>query len=442
MSGTQLSPKQQFQQHCLQQAEQQTVPEFLQGFKQAGIHAFKQQELPSRQSENWKYLNLNPVWQTTLNLATSKIDKDTPEPIFAQLDSAIRIQFINAKTTQFKPINEVEFSACLFSQANTAQQKLIQQHLGSACSQAQSPQPFADLNQALLEDGLLIEIKAKQNLKKPIVIEHYNPTANTLIATRILIIGQQDSKARIIETFSATKNNLPNLSNSICEVICNSHALIEHNRLQLTDEQAMHTSAVHINLHQHSEYKGFHFTLGSQLTRNDLLVNHLQSGAHCQLNGVFLPENQQQIDFHSCIEHQVAHCTTTEIFRGIINDKATATFNGRIHIHPDAQKTDARLSNKNLLLTNQATINTKPELEIYADDVVCAHGATVAKIDEEAIFYLMSRGIPKTQAEILLSFGFINELLEELSDHTVAATLATLIANKFARRNQQSEASC
>ena len=195
----------------------------------------------------------------------------------------------------------------------------------------------------------------------------------------------------------------------------------------------MHIGSTHVDLTRDSQYNAFHLGLGTRLTRNDIVVNHNVGGSHCELNGVYIPQNQQLLDFHTCIEHKVPHCTSNEVFRGIMNDKARAVFNGRIHIHPQAQKTLAELSNKNLLLTNTAEIYTKPELEIYADDVKCAHGATVAQLEEKAMFYMQSRGISKKEAEVMLSFGFINELLEALPHEDIALVLRPLLAHRFGR---------
>lgn len=433
------SPRQAFQQHGLELAKKTQAPEFLAQFKQLGAENFAAQELPSSKAENWKYLNLNPLWAAPLALIDKKkgqevkaLTNQKKHVAFSKLD-AIRVLLINGEYDKVETIDTAELSLCTFSKADKRQQALISEHLGAISSKAKAAQPFSDLNQALLEDGLLVEIKANQSVKKPILIEHYlDEQANScLVATRILIVVQANSKARVIESFNGLDDAPKNLSNSVCEVYCGANSHFEHSRLQLTNESAMHLSAVHVALMKACEYRGFNLTLGSELTRNDLLVNHLEGESHCQLNGVYLPKNKQQVDFHTVLEHAKAHCTSSETFRGIINHQATATFNGRIHIHQNAQKTDARLSNKNLLLTNQATINTKPELEIYADDVVCAHGATVAKIEEESIFYLMSRGVPRIQAEILLSFGFINELFGEITDEALADELSQLIAQRF-----------
>src|SRR5690606_1969516 len=153
---------------------------------------------------------------------------------------------------------------------------------------------------------------------------------------------------------------------------------------------------------------------GSRLKRIDYQVNHCGEGAELDLQGVYLPRNSQLVDYHTNVRHMVPRCTSREIFRGIIADSARAVFNGRIYIHPHAQKTLAELSNKNLLTSNKAEVDTKPELEIYADDVKCAHGATVSQLNANALYYLQSRGVSRQDAEVMLSFGFINEVLQDI----------------------------
>jgi Fe-S cluster assembly protein SufD len=151
------------------------------------------------------------------------------------------------------------------------------------------------------------------------------------------------------------------------------------------------------------------------------------------LNGIYLPRGDEHVDYHTCIEHRVPHCTSSETFRGIIGDSATAVFNGRIHIHRDAQKTRAELSNRNLLTSVQAEVNTKPELEIYADDVQCAHGATVAQLDEMSLHYLRTRGVARAEAQVMLSFGFINEVIDTVRCETLREFLRDLLSSRFAR---------
>ncbi|MEX1056560.1 MAG: Fe-S cluster assembly protein SufD, partial [Natronospirillum sp.] len=193
----------------------------------------------------------------------------------------------------------------------------------------------------------------------------------------------------------------------------------KHSRLNLEQEDLLHVGGVHVNLSRNARLNGFTLAIGSRLKRIDYQVSHCGEGAELILNGVYLPRGRQLVDYHTNVEHRVPHCTTSETFRGIIGDSARAVFNGRIHIHPQAQKSLAELSNKNLLTSNKAEVDTKPELEIYADDVKCAHGATVSQLDATALYYLQSRGIARAEAEVMLSFGFINELLSETPEPSV-----------------------
>ncbi len=193
----------------------------------------------------------------------------------------------------------------------------------------------------------------------------------------------------------------------------------------------MHFGGVYVDLQRDSQFESFQILLGGKIKRFDIIVNHNQAGSHCEMKGVYLPKSNQHVDIHSYIEHISANCTTDETYRGIMADQSKAVFNGRIHIHPDAQKTLANLSNKNLLLSNKAQINSKPELEIYADDVRCAHGVTVAQLDETACFYLQSRGISRQEAEVMLSFSFINELLESIPLEALRIKLRPLLAQQF-----------
>jgi Fe-S cluster assembly protein SufD len=195
----------------------------------------------------------------------------------------------------------------------------------------------------------------------------------------------------------------------------------------------MHIGGVHARLEKDSTLNSFHLALGSELKRIDIVVDHQGPGAHCEMNGIYLLRGKEHVDYHTCIEHAVPHCTSDEVFRGIIDDQASAVFNGRIHIHPDAQKTNAQLSNKNLLLSARAEVNTKPELEIYADDVQCAHGATVAQLDPETLHYLRTRGVPRDEAEVMLSYGFINEVIEKIHLEALRDFLRPLLARRFAR---------
>ncbi|MDP2381086.1 MAG: Fe-S cluster assembly protein SufD, partial [Pseudohongiella sp.] len=248
-----------------------------------------------------------------------------------------------------------------------------------------------------------------------------------------LVVLEQGASAQIVEHFLSAEHVSSNNSfvNTLTEIQLGQNAQLHHTRLNLEHEAAIHVGAVHVNLMRDAVLNGFTLSEGSQLKRIDYQLNHCGQGASLSFDGVYLARHDQQVDYHTCIEHRVPNCTSQQVFRGIVGNKAKAVFNGRIHIFEDAQKTLAEMSNRNLLTSNSAEIYTKPELEIYADDVKCAHGATISQLDETALYYLLSRGISPANARTMLSFGFINELLSSLTIEPLRVWLEAWLRNRF-----------
>jgi len=269
-------------------------------------------------------------------------------------------------------------------------------------------------NLSRLSDGIVLQLAPQVELKEPVhVVFMAGPNScSEQAATRIICDLAEGSLAQLIEHHVSLTESGATFTNHLTEIELSANACLNHYRLGLAGADAVGLSAAHAALADGARYEGFNLALGGKCQRNDLVIHHRQGGSHCELTGIYLPRGHEHIDFHSCIEHRAPHCTSNETFRGIMADHSTAVFNGRIHIHQDAQKTLAELSNRNLLVSPDAEVYTKPELEIYADDVRCTHGATVAQIDEQALYYMQSRGITRQDAERLLSFAFINELIE------------------------------
>jgi Fe-S cluster assembly protein SufD len=402
----------------------------------SGSESFLQQEIPTRKTEAWKFTSLYNFTSNeegygrlaeTHNAAG--LDAITTIPAL----NAQRLVFVNGQYSEELSSNESISNVVRFSQANEAQQAIIADNLGTAIEQEKHL--FAALNNATTTEGVLVYVGKNEQLKTNIQITHIT-TAQAkpfTVAARLLIVLETGAQATVVEHFASNDAEQNCFVNAITEAKVGANARLNHYRLQLMQEGSIQMGGIHVDLDRDANYDSFQLGLGAKIVRNDINVNHNVGGSHCELVGVYLPQNKQLIDFHSNIEHKVANCTTNEVFRGIMADKSKAVFNGRIHIHPDAQKTLAQLSNKNLLLSNDATINTKPELEIYADDVRCAHGATIAQLDEQARFYLRSRGISAAEADVMLSFGFINELLENLELDAVRNLIRPLLAQRFGR---------
>ena len=426
-----------FQQHALKLAAHQQYPAWLSALRTQAANDWQNVIWPTRKTEHWKYTSLASLQKSTLvainstaHLAITNIDWSS-EVEFIAVD-ATRLVFVNGV---FDPVNSSDLptEVVRFSQASAVQQNIIQQHLGKVVEGQQHL--FATLSSVWLDDGVLIHIPRNKILEKPVYVVQVSTVNVQAIAVnqRVLVILDDSAQAEIIEHFVSTVEQQNCFVNALTEVVVGDNAQLQHYRLNLEEENIQHIGAVHVNLLRNARLRGFTLALGSQLKRIDYQINHRGQGAELNLQGVYLPRNKQMVDYHSNVQHWVPHCTTSEVFRGIIADSAQAIFNGRIYIHKDAQKTLAELSNKNLLTSNKAEVNTKPELEIYADDVKCAHGATVSQLNATALFYLQSRGVSRTEAEVMMSFGFINELLEQISEVAVHDYLFPRLASLFGR---------
>ena len=422
-----------FMQRALAEAPT-TAPVWLQDIQSRGRETWKGTQLPTRKTEAWKYTNLQALQQSFVIPGRDACRADV---------SDIKLPQLGGPTLVFTDgVYRAELSATAlpagltlvrFADADAVQAEQIRAALGSALLPGRHV--FAPLNEATLADGVFLQVAANAVITEPVQIAwltsgQHEPIS---ITQRLLVCLGANSQATVLETFANTDIGGTAFTNGITELLLDRGARLHHYRLQLEQGDAVHIGGVHARLGADSLLSGFHLALGSALKRIDLVVDHQGPGAHCDLDGIYLPRGTETVDYHTCIEHSVPHCSSVERFRGIIADEATAVFNGRIHIHPQAQKTRAELSNKNLLTSNKAEINTKPELEIYADDVQCAHGATVAQLDPLTLHYLRTRGVPKDEAEVMLSYGFINELVEAVAEPALQAFLKPLLANRFAR---------
>lgn len=421
-----------FQEQAIAFAEQQQSPQWLTDLRRDAASEWLTRSFPNRKSEAWKYTPLLPLQKTAFSgwsagRAVGDID-------FIDM-AATRLVFIDGV---FSPEHSDPLPAWVvrFSEADAAQQTIIQQHLGKIVDTERHV--FASLANAWVAEGVLILAAASQVIDKPVYVVHVSTAGETpeVANHRVLVVAERHSAVKVIEHFVSTRDQQTAFVNSLTEVHVGDDAVVEHYRINLEQEGLLHIGGVHADLHRNARLRGFAIAEGSRLKRIDYQVNHRGQGAHLDLQGIYLPRNSQLVDYHTNVQHMVPHCTSNEVFRGIMADSSRAVFNGRIYIHPQAQKTLAELSNKNLLTSTKAGIDTKPELEIYADDVKCAHGATISRLNATALYYLQSRGVSSQEAEVMLSFGFINELLEQIQEPGVRDYLIPRIARLFGRDNE------
>lgn len=395
---------------------------------------------PGRRTENWKY---STVRQNRLDgfLQDGALSSQTRGSGVAQALTSMLIPSLD--TLRLVMVNgffRADLSAddlpegltvCAFADADSDQQALISQKIHAQLESVSDR--FQARRLSAMQDGLLVLVAANTKIQKPVEVVWLNTQGQNSGATAqvCLMVLAAGAEASLIECFHCDDALTDRILLGQTYLYLDRKAQLQHYALHQESERAWVVSEQTVDLEAAANYQGFQLALGAELQRIGITVNHLGQQAHCGLNGVYLPKGKSHVDFHTTIEHAVPQCTTDEIFRGIVGDDASAVFNGRIHIHKDAQKTLAKLSNKNLLTSEKAEVNTKPELEIYADDVQCAHGATVAQLDKSSVHYLRTRGIPETQAVMMLSFGFVNELLDVLPHQAIAKYLKPKLASRF-----------
>ncbi len=414
-----------------------STPEWLKSIQKANLDHYTMQSFPTRKTEHWKYNDVSSLTQKSYQPAQqTELSPADIKTHWLHFENAIRCVFVNGKFSDELSSASLNDAVRVteFTQATSSQVDYINQSFEHA---QQNKNLFISLNAALANDGLLIEIDKNANIEQPIYLLHIftNNDEHQISNNHTLVYSASGSQAKLVEHFISLQNSSSNKNHlssqqTLIQLAANSH--LDHHRVSTGTENLQSISRVLCRLAAGSQLTSFYFSEGGLLDKTDIDIMHQGSNSSSQMTGIYLPSEQNNIDFHTCIEHQVPHCTSRETFRGIIADSAKATFNGKIHIFKDAQKSDAQLNNKNLLLTNTAEINTKPELEIYADDVVCAHGATIAKIDEKAVYYLKTRGINEMQAKKMLSIGFINELLQEIKIAELQEFLASLVQKTLA----------
>jgi Fe-S cluster assembly protein SufD len=243
---------------------------------------------------------------------------------------------------------------------------------------------------------------------------------------RNLILAGDDSQAMIIESYVGLNNALY-FTNVVTEIVAGDNAVVAHYKLQRESEEAFHISTVQVSLSHNSNFSSHSIDLGGALVRNDVNAVLDGQGIECVLDGLYMVAGRQHVDNHTRIDHVKPHCSSRELYKGVLGGRSRGVFNGKIYVHKDAQKTDAKQTNKNLLLSEDAVINTKPQLEIYADDVKCTHGTTIGQLDQEAIFYLRSRGIDLEAARGLLTYAFASEMIGRIKVEPVRAQLEHLL---------------
>lgn len=417
-------------------AYQATTP-WLSDYRDSQRQQFAQAEFPHSRVEHFKYNRLDAFAEYDF----CQVAKINPDSESIALDTRLVSGLDDGEDVDLIVFVNGQYSATLshikqhritpFCDASDAQQDKI---LAMLNAQSIKHNPFIALNAALTDNGVLIEVDGNSPDALIEIMTIGKPGANNATtATQVLFDIADNAKATAIGRSISWDVDQQDTALSTIRALANigKNAEFTHYHLQLENPHSLHFGSVEYNLQASAKLNAFYAATGGNLKKIDITVNHLGKNTYAGLNGLYAATDNQQVDYHTTINHTEPNGTTNENFRGIINGAAEGVFNGRIHIYPDAQKTLAELSNKNLLLADDSTIHTKPELEIYADDVICAHGATVSRIDDESLYYLLARGIAKAEAELMLSYGFFNEILAEIDNQSIADYIRPILFNRF-----------
>lgn len=387
---------------------------WLKGLRAQAIESFFVVGFPTTGQEEWKYTPTHTVTSVPFELSTAVSDPGyTIAHAGLNLQAAVRIVFVNGHYSKRLSSHNVVAEGIVNSLARAIEENsdLVKEYLGSHATGNQNG--FSLLNTAFFHDGMFLHVPENAVLPEPIyLVFHWAPgDTKSVFYPRNLIVLGEGAKATVVEC-SFGKGNYFN--NSISDVILGKRASLKHVKLQLEDQGAFHIASLTARQSAHSHFDSHYVSLGGRLIRNEIIVQLDDEYCNTRLNGLFLASNSQHVDNQTQIYHNKPHGTSRELYKGIIGDNATAVFNGKIYVGKNAQKTDAVQKNQNLLLSEEATINTKPHLEIYANDVKCTHGAGIGRLDEEAIFYLQSRGLPKETARKILAESFASEMIDQI----------------------------
>ena len=410
----------------------QSLPEPLLALRNERAAALADMPMPTRKTENWKYsskyLKLTEDMAATLPATEKASNLDVPGYRIVLNNDAI-----NRADSQYP--DQGGISVQHFSDLDADDASALAQKLGSTLDAEQTQ--FAQINSARFENGLLIRLGANAVLDKPLFIIHETAASqNGSAFPRIFVEAGTNSQMTLVEAY-VSEGDSAALVDTVTEFQLADGANITSIRLTMEGETVQHIGATGVLQQRNSRFESHCVGFGGPLRRHDLQVRLEGEGAETKLNGVVVTQGKQHYDNHTSIDHVAAHCNSEETYRNIAADQSHAVFNGRIHIHQDAQKSNADMNNKNLLLSNGAEIDTKPELEIYADDVKCAHGATIGQLDETSVFYLVSRGIGRRQANVLLTMAFINELVEQIPVEAVRDTAQARLNDFFDQTFQE-----
>jgi Fe-S cluster assembly protein SufD len=412
-------------------------PEWLEPVRRAARDRFARTGFPSAREEEWRFTPVTPIVQTSWRSADGGAEDVTREQVapfvFGHAEWCTLV-FVNGEympglsSAGSLPPGVV---ATTLSEALTSRGDLVRRHLGRYAMVEENP--FTALNTAFFRDGGFVYVPAGLDLPLPVnlVFVTTSDAAGTVIHPRNLILVERNARASVVESYVTLAPGARYWTNPVTEVWTGANSWVEHTRIQRESEAAYHLATTQAEVSRDSHYRSFSLAMGAALARHNLNARLADQYAEALLYGLYITHGEQLVDNHTVLYHDHPNGHSWEVYKGILDGRSRAVFNGKVMVKPEAQKTDAKQTNRNLVLSDFAKVNTKPQLEIFADDVKCTHGATIGQLDEIALFYAQSRGLPADEARRLLTYAFAAEVIEEVALQPVRAELNRLLLERL-----------
>jgi Fe-S cluster assembly protein SufD len=407
---------------------------WLKTLRAEAFQCFSDKGFPSLREEEWRYTNVSAIEKKLFAPLLNDVNHETMEVDQKWLDAyrikdSLTIVLVNGRfSKQLSTLENLSAEVSVLSMCDALEQQpeLVKKYLTQAVSHEEHG--FVAFNTAWFSDGLFVYIPEKYVLETPIQLLHIVTQADCLATTRNIIAIDEMAEATVIERFVGMNDAY--LSASVTEVLIGKNADLTMYKMQNEGDKAYHFGGIYVKQARDSRFNHHNFAFGGLLARNDIHTD-LGVASECDLNGLYLGIKRQHIDNHTRINHLQPHAISRELYKGVLNQRARGVFQGRVLVAEDAQKTDSDMHNRNLLLSNDAEADTKPQLEIYADDVKCAHGVTVGQLDEKSIFYLQSRCVDEETARNMLTFAFANEMVDKVKLKSLREMLLEQLLKRF-----------
>lgn len=411
-------------------------PEWLEHIRRAAMDRFAATGFPTSRDEEWRFTPVGPItqrsWRTVT--ASARVTRERLKPFGFGHSEWATLVFVNG-------VYREDLSSALpagtgvrvssLGEALRADESAVEAHLGRHAPIESSP--FTALSTAMIGEGGFVHVAANAELSHPVhlLFVSTEEAAGSVAHPRNLIVVERGARAAVVESYVTLAPGSSYWSNAVTEVAVGANAWLEHTRIERESEQAYHIGSTHVDQQRDSHYRSFSMGMGGALARHNLHSRLNAENVETLLYGLYFARGEQLVDNHTAIYHDHPNCRSWEVYKGVLEGRSHAVFNGKVFVKPEAQKTDAKQTNRNLLLSDAARVHTKPQLEIFADDVKCTHGATVGRLDEVALFYARSRGFPAAEALRLLTYAFAAEVIAEVTLDPVRQELERLVRERL-----------